>query len=61
MNRKSLFEEGTFWVAIISFVCAFFCLFVGVFEAFITAMFWAVFGIFTLNYAILKNRIRNRR
>ena len=34
MNRKSLFEEGTFWVAIISFVCAFFCLFVGVFEAF---------------------------
>ena len=61
MNRKSLFEEGTFWVAIISFVCAFFCVFVGVFEAFITAIFWAVFGIFTLNYAILKNRRRNRR
>ena len=33
----------------------------GVFEAFITAIFWAVFGIFTLNYAILKNRRRNRR
>ena len=50
MNRKSLFEEGTFWVAIISFVCAFFCLFVGVFEDFINELFWEFFGFFTLNY-----------
>lgn len=61
MNRRTIFEEVSFWCAIVFLVCALLCLFVAEFEAFIASIFWLILGLVTLNESFKINRRRNRR